>query len=66
MSSEDSRRRNYLHLANLHYERASEFMKEVDHPVEFLRLQLERVALQEFIAESKYTVTKCICGQKMF
>lgn len=52
MSSEDPRRKNYLHLANLHYERASDFMQELEHPVEFLRLQLERVALQEFIAEN--------------
>lgn len=54
MLNEDARRKNYLHLANLHYERASDFMQELEHPVEFLRLQLERVALQEFIAESKY------------
>lgn len=50
---DDSKRKNVLHLVNLHYDKSATMMKVLEYPLEYLRLQIERVALQEFIAESK-------------
>lgn len=50
---DDSKRKNVLHLVNLHYDKSAAIMKVLEYPLEYLRLQMERAALQEFIAESK-------------
>uniref|UniRef100_A0A1B6CP20 Erythroid differentiation-related factor 1 n=1 Tax=Clastoptera arizonana TaxID=38151 RepID=A0A1B6CP20_9HEMI len=50
--SEDFRKKNYLHLAQLHYERSSQLLENLGQPIEFLRLQIERAALQEFLAKN--------------
>ncbi|PSN47600.1 hypothetical protein C0J52_04586 [Blattella germanica] len=48
LSSDEARRRNVLFLARLHYEKASRLLFQLEHPLEFLRVQMERVALAEF------------------
>lgn len=50
---DDSKRKNVLHLVNLHYDKSAAIMKLLEYPLEYLRLQMERAALQEFISESK-------------
>lgn len=50
---DDSKRKNVLHLVNLHYDKSAAIMRVLEYPLEYLRLQMERAALQEFIAESK-------------
>lgn len=47
-----SRRKKILQLCKLHYEKSSKLLLALEHPAEFLRVQLERVALLEFQAES--------------
>jgi len=56
---DESKRKKVLHLVNYHYDKSELLMKKLEHPLEYLRLQIERVALQELIAErSNSTNTK--------
>lgn len=52
LPADDARRKNMLLLSRLHYEKASSLMLQLEHPLEFLRVQLERVALSEFQAQN--------------
>jgi hypothetical protein len=54
LPADDARRKNMLLLSRLHYEKASCLMLQLEHPLEFLRVQLERVALSEFQAQSMW------------
>ncbi|XP_069671466.1 erythroid differentiation-related factor 1 [Periplaneta americana] len=52
LSPDDARRRNLLMLSRLHYDKASRLLLQLEAPLHFLRVQLERVALAEFQAQS--------------
>lgn len=56
LSADDAKRRNVLQLSRMHYEKASGLLLQLEHPSDFLRVQLERVALCEFLAEGTATV----------
>lgn len=49
---DDPRRKNVLQLCQSNYERAARLFMTLEHPSEYLRVQLERVAVLEFQAES--------------
>jgi hypothetical protein len=49
-----------LLLSRLHYEKASSLMLQLEHPLEFLRVQLERVALSEFQAQSMWIISPVV------
>lgn len=53
-TEEESRRKKIVQLSKLHYEKSAKLLLLLEHPAEFLRVQLERVALLEFQAESKF------------
>ena len=53
LSSDEPRRKNTLVLSRLHYEKASRLLLQLEHCSEFLRVQMERVALAEYQAQSK-------------
>ncbi|KAJ9579565.1 hypothetical protein L9F63_004750 [Diploptera punctata] len=52
LSSDETRRKNMLMLARLHYEKSVCLLQQLEHPSEFLRVQMERVALAEYQAQS--------------
>ncbi|XP_075222237.1 erythroid differentiation-related factor 1-like isoform X2 [Lycorma delicatula] len=52
MSNDEPRRKNVLQLCQSNYERAARLLLALEHPSEYLRVQLERVAVLEFQAES--------------
>lgn len=54
LDKESSRRSKILQLCQLHYEKAVKLYLMLEVPPQFLRAQLERVALFEFMAESEY------------
>ncbi|KDR07629.1 Erythroid differentiation-related factor 1 [Zootermopsis nevadensis] len=43
LTADDARRKNVLLLSRLHYEKSSHLMLQLEHPLDFLRIQLERV-----------------------
>lgn len=55
LPADDARRKNMLLLSRLHYEKSSCLLLQLEHPLEFLRVQLERVALSEFQAQNAST-----------
>nr|CAD7428419.1 unnamed protein product [Timema monikensis] len=48
----DSRRKNVLQLTRLHYDKSSLLLARLKETLEFLTVQLERVALQEFLLDN--------------
>jgi hypothetical protein len=50
-----------LMLSRLHYEKSSRLMLQLERPLEFLRVQMERVALSEFQAQSMCTTSLVAC-----
>lgn len=55
LPADDVRHKNMLLLSRLHYEKSSRLMLQLERPSEFLRVQMERVALSEFQAQSMWT-----------
>jgi hypothetical protein len=55
LPADDTRHKNVLLLSRLHYEKSSRLMLHLERPLEFLRVQMERVALSEFQAQSMCT-----------
>nr|CAD7574546.1 unnamed protein product [Timema californicum] len=49
---DDSRRKNVLQLTRLHYDKSSLLLARLKETLEFLTVQLERVALQEFLLDN--------------
>nr|CAD7585938.1 unnamed protein product [Timema genevievae] len=49
---DDSRRKNVLQLTRLHYDKSSLLLARLEETQEFLTVQLERVALQEFLLDN--------------
>ncbi|XP_022184914.2 erythroid differentiation-related factor 1 isoform X1 [Nilaparvata lugens] len=47
-----SRRKNVLQLCTLNYEKAARILLAIEYPSDYLRVQLERVALLEFQSEN--------------
>ncbi|RZF37157.1 hypothetical protein LSTR_LSTR014856, partial [Laodelphax striatellus] len=47
-----SRRKNVLQLCTMNYEKAARILLAIEYPSDYLRVQLERVALLEFQAEN--------------
>ncbi|KAL0269089.1 UNVERIFIED_CONTAM: hypothetical protein PYX00_006926 [Menopon gallinae] len=54
---EESRRKKIIQLCKLHYEKSANLLLFLEHPAEYLRVQLERVALSEFQVECVNSVT---------
>ncbi|XP_055603523.1 erythroid differentiation-related factor 1-like [Uranotaenia lowii] len=54
--SEESRRKTVLQLCKLHYEKAVKIFENLSEPQEFLQIQMERVALQEYQCELAQTI----------
>lgn len=52
LPADDARHKNMLMLSRLHYEKSSRLMLQLERPLEFLRVQMERVALSEFQAQN--------------
>ncbi|XP_063231536.1 erythroid differentiation-related factor 1 isoform X2 [Bacillus rossius redtenbacheri] len=52
VDADDPKRKNLVQLSKLHYEKAARLMSHLEQVPEFLRVQMERVALAEFQAES--------------
>jgi len=52
LPADDARHKNVLLLSRLHYEKSSRLMLQLERPLEFLRVQMERVALSEFQAQN--------------
>lgn len=61
LTADDARRKNMLLLSRLHYEKSSRLMLQLEHPLDFLRIQLERVALSEFQAQSMLVTPPVPC-----
>lgn len=51
---EVNKRKTSLQLSRLHYEKAAKLFMALEQPVEFLTVQMERVALVEHQASSEY------------
>lgn len=52
---ESAKRKNSLQLSKLYYEKAAKLLLSLEQTTEFLTVQMERVALAEFQAQSKRT-----------
>ena len=61
LPADDARHKNMLLLSRLHYEKSSRLMLQLERPSEFLRVQMERVALSEFQAQSTWTTSPVPC-----
>ena len=61
LPADDTRHKNVLLLSRLHYEKSSRLMLQLERPLEFLRVQMERVALSEFQAQSMWTTSLVTC-----
>jgi hypothetical protein len=48
------KRKNSLQIAKLYYEKAAKLLLTLEQTTEFLTVQMERVALREFQAQSKF------------
>jgi hypothetical protein len=51
-SVDDSKRKNVQQLCRYHYEKAAKHMESLKEAKDFLEIQMERIALQEFMTES--------------
>lgn len=49
----DVRRKKLLHLCRLYFEKATETFQSIDAPIEYLSVQIDRLALQDFLIEGK-------------
>ncbi|XP_049276503.1 erythroid differentiation-related factor 1 [Anopheles funestus] len=54
---DEHRRKTCLRLTKLHYEKASSIFENLSEPQEFLQIQMERIALQEYQCEQAMTST---------
>jgi hypothetical protein len=61
LPGDDARHKNVLLLSRLHYEKSSRLMLQLERPLEFLRVQMERVALSEFQAQSTWATSLVTC-----
>lgn len=52
--TDSAKRKNYLQLSKNYYEKAAKLLLALEQTNEFLTVQMERVALSEFQASSKY------------
>lgn len=52
--SESTKRKTNLQLCKLHYEKASKLMQSLEQVTEYLTVQMERVALAEYQAQSEF------------
>lgn len=55
---DNQKRKNSLQLSKLHYSKAAKLLLSLEQPVEYLTVQLERVALAENQAGCKFVVQK--------
>uniref|UniRef100_A0A1Q3F018 Erythroid differentiation-related factor 1 n=1 Tax=Culex tarsalis TaxID=7177 RepID=A0A1Q3F018_CULTA len=55
-AAEENRRKTTLQLCKLHYEKAVAIFESLSEPQEYLRIQMERIALQEYQCELVQTV----------
>ncbi|XP_058451022.1 erythroid differentiation-related factor 1 [Malaya genurostris] len=55
-ASEEHRRKTILQLCKLHYEKAVKIFESLNEPQEFLQIQMERIALQEYQCELIQTI----------
>jgi hypothetical protein len=55
-SVDDSKRKNIQQLCRYHYEKAAKHMECLKEVKDFLEIQIERIALQEFMTESSPTL----------
>lgn len=51
MLSDEYKRKSFLQLCRLHYEKSAKLLESLKEHKEFLKVQMERIALQEFLAE---------------
>uniref|UniRef100_A0A182NQJ1 Erythroid differentiation-related factor 1 n=1 Tax=Anopheles dirus TaxID=7168 RepID=A0A182NQJ1_9DIPT len=54
-TADEHRRKTSLQLTKLHYEKAANIFESLSEPQEFLRIQMERIALQEYQCEQSVT-----------
>ncbi|XP_035783260.1 erythroid differentiation-related factor 1-like [Anopheles albimanus] len=52
---DEQRRKTVLQLTKLHYEKAAKAFESLAEPQEFLQIQMERIALQEYLCEQSQT-----------
>ncbi|KAG5681673.1 hypothetical protein PVAND_011087 [Polypedilum vanderplanki] len=57
MISEENKRKTLLQLCRLHYEKSSNFLASLTEFRDFFKVQMERVALNEFLAEETTSVS---------
>ncbi|KAL9697588.1 hypothetical protein quinque_001029 [Culex quinquefasciatus] len=55
-AAEENRRKTTLQLCKLHYEKAVAIFESLSEPQEYLRIQMERIALQEYQCELAQTI----------
>ncbi|XP_053693894.1 erythroid differentiation-related factor 1 [Sabethes cyaneus] len=55
-AAEEHRRKTTLQLCKLHYEKAAKMFESLSEPQEYLQIQMERIALQEYQCELAQTI----------
>ncbi|XP_062565937.1 erythroid differentiation-related factor 1 isoform X2 [Armigeres subalbatus] len=55
-TAEEHRRKTVLQLCKLHYEKAVKIFESLNEPQEYLQIQMERIALQEYQCELAQTI----------
>ncbi|XP_055548451.1 erythroid differentiation-related factor 1 [Wyeomyia smithii] len=55
-ATEEHRRKTTLQLCKLHYDKAAKMFESLSEPQEFLQIQMERIALQEYQCELAQTI----------
>lgn len=60
LTEDEAKRKKLYQLCKLHYEKSTKLFLQLENSSEYLRVQLERVALAEFQAECKTALTLLI------
>lgn len=57
-SMEDTKKKTFLQLCKMEYEKSTSLLESLQKPKEFLEVQTDRILFQEFLAEGKFQILR--------